>query len=171
VRRNKNNPADAAAICEAVSRPSMRFVATKTEAQQAAAGIRKVREMLIKQRTMLINTLLGLMAEFGIVVTEGPHHVDELLAILADPADQRIPTPLHEGLLAIVETLCGLKRRIQLGQFQGANKRCSLIGHCLDRVTRFTARTRHAGIVEQDDRDDPERSRSAIAGQHCPFPA
>src|ERR1700732_886864 len=98
VRRNKNDPADAAAICEAVSRPSMRFVAIKTEAQQAAAGIHKVRAMLIKQRTMLINTMRGLMAEFGIVVAEGPHHVGELVAILADPADQRIPTPLHEGL-------------------------------------------------------------------------
>lgn len=70
--------------------------------------------MLIKQRTMLINTLRGLMAEFGIVVAEGPHHVGELAAILADPADQRIPPPLHEGLLAIVETLCGLERRIEI---------------------------------------------------------
>src|SRR5256885_835167 len=118
VRRNKNDPADAAAICEAVSRPSMRFVTIKTEAQQAAAGIHKVREMLIKQRTMLINTLRGLMAEFGIVVAEGPHHVGELVAILADPANQRIPSPLHEGLLAIVETLRGLQRRIEIVEKQ-----------------------------------------------------
>jgi transposase len=114
VRRNKNDAADAAAICEAVSRPSMRFVAIKTEAQQAAAGIHKVREMLVKQRTMLINTLRGLMAEFGIVVAEGPRHVGQLVAILADPADRRIPTPLHEGLLAVVETLRGLERRIEI---------------------------------------------------------
>src|SRR6516164_1202227 len=114
VRRNKNDPADAEAICEAVSRPSMRFVAVKTEVQQAAAGIHKVREMLIKQRTMLINTLRGLMGEFGIVVAEGPRHVGELIAILADPADRRIPTPLHEGLLAIVETLRGIERRIEI---------------------------------------------------------
>jgi len=114
VRRNKNDPADAAAICEAVSRPSMRFVTIKTEVQQAAAGIHKVREMLVKQRTMLINTLRGLMAEFGIVVAEGPRHVGELVAILADPADRRIPNPLHEGLLAIVETLGGLQRRIEI---------------------------------------------------------
>ena len=114
VRRNKNDPADAAAICEAVSRPSMRFVAIKTEAQQAAAGIHKVRAMLIKQRTMLINTLRGLMAEFGIVVAEGPQHVGELVAILADPADRPIPTPLHEGLLVIVETLRGLEQRIEI---------------------------------------------------------
>ncbi len=112
VRRNKNDAADAAAICEAVSRPSMRFVAIKTEAQQASAGIHKVREMLVKQRTMLINTLRGLMAEFGIVVAEGPRHVGELVAILADPADARIPAPLHDGLMAIVESLRGLEQRI-----------------------------------------------------------
>jgi transposase len=118
VRRNKNDPADAEAICEAVSRPSMRFVAIKTEVQQAAAGIHKVREMLIKQRTMLINALRGLMAEFGIVVAEGPRHVGELVAIVADPANQRIPAPLHQGLLAIVETLRGLERRIEIVEKQ-----------------------------------------------------
>ena len=118
VRRNKNDPADAEAICEAVSRPSMRFVAIKTEVQQAAAGIHKVREMLIKQRTMLTNTLRGLMGEFGIVVAEGPQHIGELVAILADPEDRRIPTPLHEGLLAIVETLRGLERRIEIVEKQ-----------------------------------------------------
>jgi transposase len=114
VRRNKNDPADAEAICEAVSRPSMRFVTIKTEAQQAAAGIHKVREMLIKQRTMLINGLRGLMAEFGIVVADGPQHVGELVEILADPAQQRIPSPLHEGLLLMVETLRSLERRIEI---------------------------------------------------------
>lgn len=118
VRRNKNDAADAAAICEAVSRPSMRFVAVKTEGQQAAAGIHKVREMLVKQRTMLINTLRGLMAEFGIVVADGPEHVGELVAILADPADRRIPSPLHAGLLAIVESLHGLERRIEIVEKQ-----------------------------------------------------
>jgi transposase len=113
VRRNKNDAADAEAICEAVSRPSMRFVAIKTETQQAAAGVHRVREMLVKQRTMLINTLRGLMAEYGIVVAERPRHVDELVAILADPADERIPAPLHGGLLAIVETLRSLEHRIE----------------------------------------------------------
>ena len=59
VRRNKNDAADAAAICEAVSRPGMRFVAIKTEAQQAIGGVHKVRALLLKQRTMLINHLRG----------------------------------------------------------------------------------------------------------------
>ena len=113
VRRNKNDPADAAAICEAVSRPSMRFVAIKTEAQQAAAGIHRVRDLLMKQHTMLRNQLRGLMAEFGIVAAKGRHGLGELLAILNDPADRRIASPLREGLLAIAETLAGIDRKLE----------------------------------------------------------
>jgi len=113
VRRNKNDPADAAAICEAVGRPSMRFVEIKTEAQQAAAGIHKVRETLMKQRTMLINSLRGLMAEFGIVVAAGTRHVGELEAILADPAERRIPAPLHDGLVRMAQSLRALERQIE----------------------------------------------------------
>jgi len=77
-----------------------------------------VRELLIKQRTRLINALRGLMAEYGIVVADGPQHVGELVAIVADPADRRIPTPLHQGLLVIVETLGGLERRIEIVEKQ-----------------------------------------------------
>jgi transposase len=112
VRRNKNDAADAAAICEAVSRPSMRFVAIKTAEQQAAAGLHKVRELLMKQRTMLINSLRGLMAEFGVVVAEGPHHIAELEAVLGDAADTRIPAPLRDALAQMAETLRDLERRI-----------------------------------------------------------
>ena len=113
VRRNKNDPADAAAICEAVSRPSMRFVAVKSERQQAAAGIHKVREMLMKQRTMLSNQIRGLMAEFGIVAAKGTARLGALLAILVDPEDQRIPGPLREGLVAIAETLRTIERKLE----------------------------------------------------------
>jgi transposase len=112
VRRNKNDAADAAAICEAVSRPSMRFVTIKTAEQQAASGLHKVREMLMKQRTMLINAIRGLMAEFGIVVAQGPHHVKELIAILGDPDDARIPAPLDASLMKMAETLRHLERQI-----------------------------------------------------------
>src|SRR6516162_1187261 len=113
VRRNKNDPADAAAICEAVSRPSMRFVAIKNVAQQAAAGIHRVRNLLLKQHTMLRNQLRGLMAEFGIVAAKGWRGLSELIAILADPEDRRLPSPLREGLVAIVETLRGIDRKLE----------------------------------------------------------
>lgn len=113
VRRNKNDPADAAAICEAVSRPSMRFVAIKTPQQQADAAIHRVRELLMKQSTMLTNQLHGLMAEFGIVAAKGVKGLNELLAVLADAGDPRIPSPLHEGLGAIAETLRGIERKLE----------------------------------------------------------
>jgi transposase len=113
VRRNKNDPADAAAICEAVGRPSMRFVAIKTEAQQAAAGIHRVRDLLMRQHTMLRNQLRGLMAEFGLATAKGTKGLNELLATLADAEDRRIPSPLREGLLLIADTLRGIDRRLE----------------------------------------------------------
>ena len=114
MRRKKNDAADAAAICEAVGRPSMRFVAVKNEEQQAAAGVHRVRELLMKQRTMTMNALRSLMGEFGIVVMEGPRHIAKLEAILADVDDKRIPEPLHAALLKLAETLHGLERRIEM---------------------------------------------------------
>ena len=113
VRRNKNDAADAAAICEAVSRPAMRFVAIKTAPQQALAGIHRVRDLLIKQRTMLMNQLRGLMGEFGVMAAKGRRGLNELLAILSDPEDRRLPSPLREGLVAVMETLRGLERRLE----------------------------------------------------------
>lgn len=113
VWRNKNDAADAAAIGEAVGRPAMRFVAAKTEHQQALAGIHRVRDLLIKQRTMLKNQRRGLMAEFGIVAAQGRRGLNELLAILGDAEDRRIPSPLREGLIAVMETLRGFERRLE----------------------------------------------------------
>jgi transposase len=127
VRRGKNDAADAAAICARrsapttevgagsqarVSRPSMRFVAVKSEAQQAAAGLHKLRALLIKQRTMVINQLRGLMAEFGIVAAKGPGHVGELAAALADPTAAPIPAPLRDALVPMAELWRDLERRI-----------------------------------------------------------
>ncbi len=112
VRRHSNDPADAAAICEAVSRPSMRWVALKTEAQQAAASLHKVREMLVKQRTMWINHLRGMLAEYGIVVAKGPHHIGELLEVLAACKDQRLPALTREALQPAMEMLRSIERKL-----------------------------------------------------------
>jgi transposase len=113
VRRNKNDAVDAAAICEAVGRPWMRFVAAKTEQQQAASGIHRVREMLMKQRTATMNTLRGLMAEFGIIANQGMSGINELLAVVADPDDTRIAEPLRAGLVAIAATLRALETQLE----------------------------------------------------------
>ena len=78
VKRGKNDAADAAAICEAMSRPNMRFVAVKSEDQQATLMAHKTRELLIKQRTMSVNALRGHLAEFGVIAAKGIGHVEEL---------------------------------------------------------------------------------------------
>ncbi len=93
--------------------PSMRFVAVKSEQQQAAGGIHRVRDLLMRQHTMLRNQLRGLMAEFGLVAPKGRRGMSELLAILSDDEDRRIPSPLREGLLAVAETLRGIDRKLE----------------------------------------------------------
>lgn len=113
VRRNKNDAADAAALCEAVSRPSMRFVTAKTPRQQAASGIHRVRELLVKQRTAVTNSLRGLMAEFGIVARQGMPGINELLAIVDDSEDIRIPDPLRAGLMALAATCRSLETELE----------------------------------------------------------
>ena len=79
VKRNKNDAADAAAICEAVKRPSMRFVPAKTIEQQSALLMHRARDLLIRQRTMLVNALRGHMAEFGLIEAQGLHKVAGLI--------------------------------------------------------------------------------------------
>ena len=110
VRRNKTDAADAAAICEAVSRPSMRFVPIKSEAAQAVAAVHGVRDRLVAQRTMLQNALRGHMAEFGIVAPTGCGHVKTLVDRLADP--DSVPAPLRAALLSLAELLTVLDRQI-----------------------------------------------------------
>jgi len=88
VRRQKNDRADAAAICEAVSRPSMRFVALKTPDQQAAQVLHRCRELLIRQRTQLINALRAHLAEFGWVFPQGNPGVLRAMALVPFAADQ-----------------------------------------------------------------------------------
>ena len=86
VKRQKNDMADAEAICEAAQRPTMRFVALKSANQQAAAVVFRTRDLLVRQRTQAINALRGHLAEFGVIAAKGPVHVSTLIAALEDPA-------------------------------------------------------------------------------------
>jgi transposase len=90
LKRSKNDANDAAAICEAVTRPSMRFVPIKTKEQQAALMLHRARQLLVRQRTMLSNALRGHLAELGIVSAKGRNGTGELLKFIADGADNRI---------------------------------------------------------------------------------
>jgi transposase len=91
LKRSKNDANDAAAICEAVSRPSMRFVAIKTKEQQAALMLHRARQLLVRQRTMLSNAIRGHLAELGIISAKGRNGTEELLEIIMNAADSRIP--------------------------------------------------------------------------------
>src|SRR6201993_1993227 len=91
VKRRKNDAADAEAICEAVTRANMRFVATKTPEQQSCLMLHRTRHLFIRQQTAVINAFRAHLAEFGIVAPVGRKGVEELLDIVANPADRRLP--------------------------------------------------------------------------------
>jgi len=105
VKRNKNDAADAEAICEAVKRPAMRFVPMKTADQQAVVMMHRARELLVRQRTMLVNALRGHLAEFGIIGATGIHKVEGLMAIVRDDSDERVPEVARQVLLIIASQL------------------------------------------------------------------
>lgn len=112
VKRQKNDMADAEAICEAVVRPTMRFVETKTPEQQSVLMLHRIRLMLVGQRTMLSNTIRAHMAEFGIVAPIGRRGLDELLAVLSDLGDERVPALARDCLVAVAEQLMLVKGKI-----------------------------------------------------------
>ena len=91
IKRNKHDAADAEAICEAVGRPTMRFVPVKTADQQAAVLLHRGRERLVRQRTGLVNALRGHLAEFGVIAPQGLRNVGKLIAIVRDERDARLP--------------------------------------------------------------------------------
>jgi len=91
LKRSKNDANDASAICEAVTRPSMRFVPTKSERQQSGLMLHRSRQLLVRQRTMLSNAIRGHLAELGIVAAKGRNGTAELLTIIANEEDDRIP--------------------------------------------------------------------------------
>jgi transposase len=101
LKRGKNDANDAAAICEAVTRPSMRFVPIKTKQQQTALMLHRTRQLLVRQRTMLSNALRGHLAELGIVSAKGRNGTGELLRIIADGADNRVPAAVR-GILDVL---------------------------------------------------------------------
>ena len=113
VKTNKNDAADAEAICEAVTRPTMRFAPAKSAEQQSVLMLHRARELLVRQRTMVINALRGHCAEFGLIVAQGASRMEELVAIIEDPGDERLPPLAREALGSLVEQLCSAQARIK----------------------------------------------------------
>lgn len=113
VKRQKNDAVDAEAICEAAQRPGMRFAAMKTEAQQAAGLVFRTRDLLVRQRTQLINAIRGHLTEYGWVAPRGPAHV----AMLADLLDEEemastLPEAARPMFAIMVDMLAELDKRI-----------------------------------------------------------
>jgi transposase len=112
VKRQKNDAADAEAICEAVSRVNMRFVATKTPEQQSCLMLHRTRHLFIRQQTSVINVIRAHLAELGIVAPIGRKGVEELLDVVADPSDKRVPEIARTCLIALGAQLRSLKAQI-----------------------------------------------------------
>src|SRR5436190_10040054 len=113
VKRSKNDAADAAAICEAVTRPSMRFVPIKSTDQQSSLMLHRTRDLLIRQRTQLINALRAHLAEFGLVAETGREGVAQLGAIITDESKhEALPSAMKQALQAIVDQLAALELQV-----------------------------------------------------------
>jgi transposase len=112
VKRNKNDAADAEAICEAVRRPTMRFVGVKSAAQQGRLMQHRTRDLLMRQRTQTINALRAHMAELGIAAAQGREGLKELLAIIASDEDPRLPIDARASLIVLAAQLEGLQTMI-----------------------------------------------------------
>jgi transposase len=119
VKRGKTDANDAAAICEAVTRPSMRFVPVKATEQQAALALHRTRDLLVKQRTRLVNMIRGLLAEFGIEMVRGLRHALELAGRLSagdaaevPPLAQRVVTGLADQIGALQIQLTRLEKEL-----------------------------------------------------------
>jgi len=114
VKRNKTDAADAEAICEAVTRPTMRFVPVKGQEQQSVAIVLRTRDLLSKQRTQLINALRGHMAELGIITAAGAKNCGKLIEIVRDQVDGRLPDLAREALAEIAQQIQNLDDRLAL---------------------------------------------------------
>src|SRR5271168_1581705 len=114
LKRSKNDANDAAAICEAVTRPSMRFVPTKSEQQQSGLMLHRSRQLLVRQRTMLANAIRGHMAELGIISAKGRNGTAELLEVIANAADDRIPAVARFSLDALARQYATVTAEIRV---------------------------------------------------------
>jgi len=113
LKRSKNDANDAAAICEAVTRPSMRFVPTKSEQQQSGLMLHRSRQLLVRQRTMLSNAIRGHLAELGIISAKGRNGTTELLEVVARAKDDRIPATARLSLDALAHQYANITAEIR----------------------------------------------------------
>lgn len=112
VKRQKNDAADAEAICEAAQRPTMRFVPVKDEAQQANGVVFRARDLLVRQRTQCINALRGHLSEYGYVIPQGITHAETLISYVNDP-NTSVPESARSILKVLIDTFNALELQIR----------------------------------------------------------
>ena len=176
VKRGKTDANDAEAICEAVTRPTMRFVAIKSEQQQAALALHRTRDLLVKQRTQLVNMIRGLLAEFGIEMARGVHHALDLAARVARGAAPDVPElavrvitglagqigDLQVRLTALEKELLAWHRSNELSQrlstIPGVGHRARRVGH---RCRPLPLRAAVCGLAWPDTAAELQRRQGA----------
>jgi transposase len=158
VKRGKTDAADAEAICEAVTRPSMRFVPAKSAEQQAALALHRTRDLLVKQRTQLVNMVRGLLAEFGIEMARGLHHALALAARLSAGDAPEVPALAQR----VVKSLA-----VQIGALQvqlAALEKELLVWHRSSELSQRLATIPGVGVISATalaaSVSEPERFRS-----------
>jgi transposase len=141
VKRNKNDAADAEAICEAVRRPTMRFVQVKSAEQQSQLILHRTRDLLMRQRTQVINALRAHLGELGMTAAQGPAGLKELLAIIASSADERLPAEAHASLIVLAAEFQAMQTLIA-----SIEKRI-IAHHRLDEASKRLRSTPGIGLV------------------------
>ena len=114
VKRGKTDANDAEAICEAVTRPTMRFVPVKSPEQQAALALHRTRDLLVKQRTQLVNMIRGLLAEFGIEMARGLHHALALAKQLTDGRAADVPALAQRVIASLAQQIGALQEQLEV---------------------------------------------------------
>jgi transposase len=141
VKRNKNDAADAEAICEAVRRPTMRFVGIKSAEQQGRLMQHRTRDLLLRQRTQVINALRAHLAELGIVAAQGREGLKELLEIIAGKGDEHLPIDARASLIVLAAQLQALQTMI------GAIERRIMAQHRANEASKRVATIPGIGVL------------------------
>lgn len=141
VKSNKNDVADAQAICEAVGRPSMRFVAIKTVSQQAVLSIHRAREGFVKARSATANQIRGLLGEFGLILPQGITMVNKHVPELIEPVLDQLPGPFIELIRMLVDHLHALDAHVKHCE------RCIMLWHQTDPVSMRLAQIPGIGPI------------------------
>jgi len=141
VKRHKNDAVDAEAGCEAVRRPTMRFVAVKSAEQQGRLMQHRTRDLLMRQRTQVINALRAHLAELGIVAAQGREGLKQLLAIIADEKDARLPIDARASLIVLAAQLQALQTMI------GSIERRLIVQHRANEASKRLQSIHGIGII------------------------